>query len=126
MVGLVYVPYLIRMGPPRCSSWHSTQDCSNSQQNHRHANHCCSCRRQSPGSTGSGLLRPPNPLKIFTLLVVLVYPGEFPGSPGRYAAGCSQERAAPMSQVACDTRPLKYTAEPPTRKPSLQVPPTTA
>lgn len=52
--------------------------------------------------------------------------GECPGSPGRYAAGCSQERAAPMSQSAYDTRVLKFTAEPPTSKPWPQAPPTTA
>ena len=52
--------------------------------------------------------------------------GECPGSPGRYAAGCSQERAAPMSQLVPDTRAYKFTAEPPTSKPLPQEPPTSA
>lgn len=61
------------MGQPRCSSWYSTQDCSNSQQNHRHANHCCSCRRQSHREHRQRPMAPTiSPIKLFQCFTFLL------------------------------------------------------
>ena len=74
------------MGQPRCSSWYSTQDCSNSQQNHRHANHCCSCRRQSHREHRPRPKAPTiSPIKLFQMIyfpvAFQVLPGSAPDPP---------------------------------------------
>ena len=52
--------------------------------------------------------------------------GEDPRTPCGYAAGCSQERAAPMLQSVAETARLRRKAKGPTRRPSAQSPPTSA
>ncbi len=48
-----------KKGPSRCSSSHKTAQRTHSRRAHRHADHCCSCRRPAHG-TGPG--RTPFPL----------------------------------------------------------------
>ena len=126
MVGLGYYSKFNKNGQPQCPSRQQKQDCPDSPQKHPHASHCRSCHPHAHREHQGAQRHPPNPLKIFMLLYDLSYTGESPGSPGRYAAGCSQERAAPMSQLASETRELRKTAEAPTRKPKPERPPTTA
>lgn len=121
-VGLVRYSILIRTRPPQCSSWNWKQDCSDSPQKPPHEGHCCSCLRQSQGSA---LAPTKSPIKL-SLFFALVIPGRAPDPPGRYAAGCSQERAAPMFQAELETRLCRFTAEAPTGRPLVQPPPTIA
>ena len=54
----------------------------------------------------------------YALYIRVMRGGEPPQPPpGRYAAGCSQERAAELSQALSDTRLLKTTADAPQRNP---------
>lgn len=62
-----------------------------------------------PESTGKAPHAHSNPSKDDILLFIFLfaegYMGEGPPNPlSRYAAGCSQERAAPMSQEETETR----------------------
>lgn len=52
--------------------------------------------------------------------------GEDPRAPCGYAAGCSQERAAPMDQYVYETALPRLKAKGPTWRPPLQSPPTSA
>lgn len=52
--------------------------------------------------------------------------GEDPRTPCGYAAGCSQERAAPMYQLVYETALARAKAKGPTRRPAAQPPPTKA
>ena len=52
--------------------------------------------------------------------------GEDPRTPCGYAAGCSQERAAPTFQYVAETALLRIKAKGPTRRPRPQLPPTNA
>ena len=80
-------------------------------------------------SSKQGTARTPNPLiKMDTLYTSGLCEGESPPQPppGRYAAGCSQERAAEKAQSPYDTREFKYTAEAPQSNPFAELPPTIA
>lgn len=52
--------------------------------------------------------------------------GEDPRTPCGYAAGCSQERAAPKAQPVSETAACRYKAKGPTGRPMPQEPPTIA
>ena len=52
--------------------------------------------------------------------------GEDPRTPCGYAAGCSQERAAPKYQYVDETAVSRDKAKGPTERPLLQLPPTNA
>lgn len=63
----------------------------------------------------------------YALYIRVMRGGEPPQPPpDRYAAGCSQERAAEMSQQLLDTRRPKPTADAPQSNPSAEAPPTSA
>ena len=79
-------------------------------------------------SQNTGAYRAPTlaPIKFSLLCCAYLLAGEDPRTPCGYAAGCSQERAAPKLQALDETAKLKNKAKGPTGRPEAQSPPTNA
>lgn len=118
----------------RCSSSHSTQNCSNSSNPHRSSRHCYSYRRQErPQGAGT----PPDTAPY---IPIFIFQNDHPPTAGNcggvpppflplaaYAAiGCSKKTDAPTPQFAVDAEPFKGKQSAPQYSPLLQRPPTRA